>query len=141
MASIQNNQKLSEIRKIPPYTPWPTSRNFVDPCWLESESLLMVSNTIEGSRSRKRDMSTRFTYDELFQLILKLLRTALKGTYTLTGRFNFATNATNVYCDNSNKTGRHVINYHNLRNWLDNDSGFANTIANITYGDHTNPKY
>lgn len=139
MANTQNNQKLSEIRRIVAYTPWPTSRNFIDPCWLEHKSLLMTSKTIEGFR-KKRELSTRFTYGDLFTLIKTLLRTAITGTYTLSGKFNFATNATNAYCNNS-PSGRNVISYKNLSEWLNGRSGFEGTIKSITYGDHIDPKF
>ncbi len=140
MANNPINEKLSQIRKIPQYTEWPPSKNFVDPCWLEPKSLIMISSTIEGFKGKKRDMSVRFTYDELFNLIKTLLTTMLTGTYTLSGRFNFATNAKNAYCNNI-PANRAVINYGNLRNWLNTQSGYLNTLKNITYGDGTNPKY
>ena len=142
MASVENNQKLSEIRSLPPETDWPTERNYVDPHWIEEESLLMTSTTIQKDTNKRksRDMSTRFTYGELFQLMIKLLTTALTGTYTVSGRFNFATNATNAYCSNSPE-GRNVITYKDLKTWLDGRSGLAHTLSIITYNDGTNPKY
>ena len=134
------NEKLSQIRKVPECTSWPPYKGYVDPCWLEPKSLLTMSNTVYGFKGKSRDMSVRFTYGELFELIMKLLTTMITGTYTLSGRFNFATNAKNAYFDNI-PANRAVINYGNLRNWLDTQSGYLNTLRNITYGDGTNPKY
>jgi len=142
MANLENNQKLSEIEKIKEYTEWPTSRNFSDPCWLESKSLLMSSETIESQNKRKsRALSTRFTYGDLFELVRKMITTMISGTYRVSGKFDFVTYATNMYCDNASTTGRNIINYSNLKNWLDKDSGFRETLAEITYGDNVNPKY
>lgn len=147
MASItQTNQKLSEIRKVKTTASWPTTKHQNDECWLEHESLLMASEKIAGFNARKfRDISTRFTYGDLFSLIMNLLTTGLRNAYSFSGKFNFATNATDVHCDNAQApntpAGREVINYKNLRFWLDNQSGLDTTLNKIGYGDGVNPNY
>ena len=155
MASNQNNQKISQIQILPSCTDFPLEYGFTDPGLLEQKSLLMLSQSFSGGIQgrRKRDMSTRLTYDDVYRMIFDALitRTGKSNFYQFSGNFNFATHGVNIYCSNpppdGSPGGRYVINYLQCMAWFNaqkdaGGSGFIQALKAVGYiGDYTNEDY
>lgn len=149
MAANKNNQKLSQIREILPITDFPMQYGFKDPGLIEPESLVMCFQIFSGGAGGRkvRAMSTRLTYDAIYRTIFRhLLKNVGKDNYyTMSGKFNFATHAKNLYCSNApaegTPGGRQVLNYKQCKKWF-SVNGFADTLREAGYNDdHTNDNY